>query len=257
MKNYKSAVGYAVLMILLGVLPMLGCVVVDLIDKSLESYFLPVFYLIGGLLCVLFSKRVLKVDTDSCFRKPQPLTFALVVISGIAWSLADVYLANRQTFENNEFIPTFKEIYGMTATAFISPVAEELIFRLGVMTVLLIAAGKSTIKKVVAIVVSCLPWVCIHFPRTSARFVDLVVTGIVISVIYMLSKNLVYSLAFHMSANIMTMLAMPIGKQLLANSHLVYVGITVAAVCLPPAMVMLHRRGKCEAFQPMSSLLTA
>jgi hypothetical protein len=84
-----------------------------------------------------------------------------------------------------------------------------------------------------------------------------VVTGIVISVIYMLSKNLVYSLAFHMSANIMTMLAMPIGKQLLANSWLMYVGITVVAVCLPTALVMLHRRGKCEAFQPMSSLLTA
>lgn len=257
MKNYRTAVGYGILMILLGMLPMTGSVAVHCIAPSMESYFLPVLYLIGGLICVLVSMKLLKIDTGSCFRKPQPMTFALIIISGIAWSLADVFLANRMTFEKNDFIPTFKEIYGMAATAFISPVAEELIFRLCVMTILLIAAGKSVIKKVLAVVISCLPWIGIHFPRTSTRFVDLVITGIVISVIYMLSKNIVYSIAFHMSANIMTVLAMPVGKQLLANSYLMYVGIAIVAVCLPVALVRLHCKGKCESFQKIDANITS
>ncbi|MBR1863511.1 MAG: CPBP family intramembrane metalloprotease [Ruminococcus sp.] len=257
MKNYKSAVGYGILMILIGMLPMVGDVIIGMVNRSLEAYFVPICYLMGGMLCVLADKKLLKLDTGSCFRKPQLLTLALIIIAGLGWSLADVFLANRQTFENNEFVPTFKEIYTMAATVFISPVAEELIFRLSVMTILLIAAGKSGLKKVLAILISCLPWVGIHFPRTAARLADLVIVGIVISLIYMFSKNIVYCLAFHISANIMTVLTVPVAKQLLANSYLMYVGIAIVIICLPAALVRLHRKGKCESFQPMSSLLTA
>ncbi|MBQ8966999.1 CPBP family intramembrane glutamic endopeptidase [Ruminococcus sp.] len=257
MKNFKSAVGYSILMMLLGILPLLGAVCVSMADPSLESYAIPFCYLIGGLICILANKKLLKVDTASSFSKPVPLTFALITIAGLAWSLADVFIANRHTFETGTLDGSFKEIYIMVTTVCINPLAEELIFRLGAMTVLLIAAGKSNKKKAAALIITVLPWIGLHFPRTSARAIDLILVGIIISLIYILSKNVVYCLAFHISANLVTMAAAPFAKTILANGYLMYVGIALVAVCLPLALVKMHSRGKCVSFQPMSSLLKA
>lgn len=245
-------------MLTVGMFPMIFAVIITMFAPQSEAAAVPVCYLSGGLLCAVLGKKMLNLDTGSCFRKPEPAAFALVIIAGLGWSLADIFIANRSAYMNSASAVTgTKELIEMGTTVFICPVAEELIFRLGMMTVLLIGAGKSGFKKFAAAVISCAPWVFIHFPKTAVRAADIIAVGAVISLIYILSKNIVYCIAFHMAANFLTMLAVPFSRYLLAHEFLMIAGILTAAVCLPAALMKMHSRGRCVSFQPMSSIVRA
>lgn len=244
MKNYKTSLGYGLVMVMIGLCPLILGVIVTSIFKSpeLETVIVPVCYLLGGTLCLLFAGKMLKVDIKSHVRKPETATLVLVIIAAIGWALADVFLVNRESLlasEQDSY--SAMDYIGAFIMAFISPTAEELIFRLGALTVMLAGANGSKVKTALSVVFTILPWMLIHFPKTSKRAVDIVLVGIVISLIYIASKNVVYAIAFHMTANCVTALSMFTFRFLLAHNILLYVGIAMFVVAMPVAIVKMCR----------------
>lgn len=126
--------------------------------------------------------------------------------------------------------------------------------RFGVLTLLMIGANRSKVKTACAMAVSILPWMLLHFPKTAPRALDLLLTGIVFCMIYILSKNVIYSIAFHMAANCVTMFAALHAGLFTAHQWLLWLAAAVFAIAVVPMFIMLRRAGKDSAFQPMDTI---
>lgn len=257
MKANKNAAAYGVLMLILGMCPLLISTILSAATGSelAEIISLPLCYLLGGTICLLFATKGLKADTKRYFKRPDCLTLSLAALAGMGWSLADAYISNSKAIHNAVGANiTGTDKYEMLTTIIIAPVAEELIFRFGMLTMFLIAAGKSRSKAALGVVFTTLAWLFPHFPKNYVRMVDIIIVGILISLIYIASKNIFYCIAFHVGANLITMTCCAFAGSFVSHGIFMYIGIAVFAVSAPLMFARLLHQGREVRFQSADTL---
>lgn len=256
MKNFRHAIGYAVIMIMVGMCPIILSVLLTALtgNKSLEIIAMPICYLIGAVLCC-FAAKLLHVETERHIARTQTVTLMLAIAAGAAWALGDLYIVNRAALiSSTEETLAASDYIGALITATVSPAAEELIFRFGVLTLLMIGARRNKVKTAFAMAVSILPWMMLHFPKTAPRAIDIILTGIILCMIYILSKNVFYSIAFHTAANAVTMFAAVNAGVFVSNQWLLCPAVVIFAASVVPMFILLYKTGKDKAFQPMDTI---
>ena len=118
----------------------------------------------------------------------------------------------------------------------------------------MIGARGNKVKTAFAMAVSILPWMMLHFPKNAPRAIDIILTGIILCMIYILSKNVFYSIAFHTAANAVTMFAAVNAGVFVSNQWLLYPAVVIFAVSVVPMFIMLYKARKDKAFQPMDTI---
>jgi len=133
--------------------------------------------------------------------------------------------------------PEATEIGVVLGMVFCGPLMEELFFR----HIWITELRKKTRFKIVAIVtLQTVAWVFLHFPRTFAALLYLVVSGIMFGYIYIYSRSIAYVYIFHGLGNFPTSDYLPV-PFILAHSFYFYWGsFIVTILCF--ALFALHAR---------------
>lgn len=257
MKNYKETFGASILMLIIGICPLLFDVIIRIVTGSptSEQYALPICYLIGGILVCIASKKLINFNIKNHIRKPELKTLFLIITTALCYAAADIYIVNRAALLGNpQTSYSNSEIYTLVTTAFLAPVSEELIFRLGMLSLLIIGACNSKIKYIISAVLITIPWLFIHFPKNHLRIIDIIIVSIIISTIYILTKNIIYCIAFHMTANCLTMLSAVTYGFFFAREYILYIAIAVLAIAMPAMFVYIYKKRNEHDFQPLNTL---
>ena len=256
MKKFQSNVLAAFILFVIGLAPMVLDVLSEgIFGKSAETYILPICYIMGGFLCVTFSSKVLKADIKKHIRKTDKFTAFLLIMTAFGYSLANAYIANRAIIEKAvDTKLTFEDHYTTVTSILFAPVSEELIFRLGMLLVLLIGAGKSVPKTVFSFAFSILLWMSLHFPKNAMRAVDIIIVGIMLSFIFVLSKNVISGIIFHIAANTMTFTSLYCAKLLVGKEVVKYAAAVVFLVFGTALFIRLYKKRSESEFQPPETL---
>lgn len=199
MKSYLKQFGYAILMLILGLCPMgLGAVFVGISGEKYASLIMDLSLFAGALLCILVMKKQFNIDAKEVFKKPQPDSLLLVVAISLIYSVITALTEYRAVLSEPS-----GEMYSLAdwiGAGFLAPVAEELIFRFSMLSLLLMSGGRG--KKTASFVVVSAIWAVIHFSGELPRFIDIFTVGIIFSLIFNKTNNILYCMIFHSIANI-------------------------------------------------------
>ena len=139
MKDYKTTIGASLLMLMIGLCPLIFTVIARVVTGSptAEVYGLPVSYMIGGIFACIAAKKIFNVNVGDHIRKPELKIMLLIIAAAVCYSVADIYIVNRASLLGNaQDSYSASEIYTLLTTAFMAPISEELIFRLGMLSAL-------------------------------------------------------------------------------------------------------------------------
>ena len=170
MNKYSTSIGTAILMMMVGMSPIILSVIVTLASQNsdLETYTMPVAYLIGGLLCIFVANKGLNIQFRDYVHKPDIRLLILVIASAIFYEIFMTYTVYRETLAETTVLTT-DDIFPIADLVFIAPLSEELIFRFAMLTILLIAPGNSRMKLSFSIGFVSILWVLPHFSGFTMR----------------------------------------------------------------------------------------
>jgi len=251
MNKYRTASGTSIIMMIVGMSPIIFSVIIRVVseNENIETYTVPVSWFLGGLLCVLVADKGLNIKFRNYFHKPDSKLLILVILSAFFYEIFIQYAVYGETSEETSAMLTKSDIFPVTELIFIAPVSEELVFRFAMLTVLIISSGTNKLKLSFSIVFTSLLWVLPHFSGLSLRSIDIAITGIIIGAIYLLSKNLLYCITFHASANFVVALCTMFGRFFYERGYLMYIGLFMSILFLSIMFAMLYKNKNLYSFQ--------
>ena len=249
MKSYKKALGNAVIMWIIGVFPIFFSVIYSIIDEdeNHNSIAMAISLFLGGLLAALVMSKERKVHLKDYAARPKADIFLLVVLTAFFYALCIMFIVYKNML-SGEPDGGVAEVVSLVLASTIVPIGEELIFRFAMLTILLIASNDSAVKRAVSIVLVSAAWMIMHFPPSLARAADIITVGIIIGFIYLISGNIIYSIAFHIIANASVYTLACFYKQIYEREYLFYVGMVLFAACGVVLLVRLSRISNGKAF---------
>lgn len=199
MKSYLKQFTYAVLMLIVGFCPMgLGMVFLVIIGEKYNNLITGLSIFVGALLCVFVMKKQFYIGAKEAFKMPEPSSLILTVAMALTYNVITALTEYREALSEPS-----DEVYSVAdwiCTAVLAPVSEEIIFRFSMLTLLLVSAGRG--RKIASFVIVSVMWAVIHFAGTLPRFIDIFIVGIILSIIFTKSGNIIYCMVFHSVANI-------------------------------------------------------
>ena len=248
MKNYKSAIGNAIIMWIVGIcpiiLPVIYYVICYVIDK--EEIFLDIGMTIatflGGLLVIFVMKKEYHVDIKEYLRKPDSKILLLVIMVSIFYVITGMYTLNRELLTGEADLDVIS-LVGFVLASSIVPIGEELTFRFGMLTLLLIMAKNSRFKAVFSIVLISILWMIMHCSTYVPRIFDIIIVGIIIGFIYLKTKNIIYCFVFHIVANGITYIFGAFYPWFLEREYILYISLPLFLIS---AVALIYRLGKTD-----------
>ena len=248
MKNYKKAIGNAIIMWIVGVspviLPVIYCVICYIMcwDDRYQDILSSVSVAVGGILAIYVMKKEYNVDIKEYLRKPDLKILMLVIVIAIFYTLVVMYVVYKSTLNGEPEIDTLtmvQLILGSTA----NPFGEELTFRFGMLTLLFIAAKDSRFKTIFSIIIVSLAWMVVHFSGYIPRCLDITFVGIMLSLIYMKSKNIIYCIVLHVVLNAVTFVFVAFYPWFLEREYILYISLPLLLIS---AVALIYRLGKTD-----------
>lgn len=239
MKNYLKQFKYALVMFLVGLCPMgLGVVFVVILGEKYSSFIMGLSMFVGALLCIFVMKKQFNINAKDVFKMPKPDELLLVIAMSVIYTVITALTEYRSVLSEPS-----NERYSLTdwiGSAFLAPVSEEIIFRFSMLTLLLISAGRG--KKIVSFILVSAIWAVVHFIGTLPRFIDIVVMGIILSVVFCKSGNIVYCMVLHSVANISIYIISCNSTFLVNKTWILYISIPLFLVCMGILVYILDKR---------------
>ncbi|MEE5994049.1 MAG: CPBP family intramembrane glutamic endopeptidase [Oscillospiraceae bacterium] len=255
MNKYSTSIGTAILMMMVGMSPIILSVIVTLASQNsdLETYTMPVAYLIGGLLCIFVANKGLNIQFRDYVHKPDIRLLILVIASAIFYEIFMTYTVYRETLAETTVLTT-DDIFPIADLVFIAPLSEELIFRFAMLTILLIAPGNSRMKLSFSIGFVSILWVLPHFSGFTMRSMDIAFAGMIIGIIYWFSKNLLYCIVFHATTNFITVITVIFSEFFYQRAYLFYVSLGMWLLWIPTLFIVLYCNRNQYSFQPLETI---
>lgn len=222
--NFKKAIGSAAIMWIVGVSPTILSVIYYIIDANgkFADIVAAVSLFLGGLLCVFVMKKEYHADIKEYLNKPDAKILLLVISTSLFYVVTAMYTLYRPMLVGEPSADTI-EIVTLVLASTIAPVGEELIFRFGMLTLLLIASKGNNIKTIFSIVIVSFVWMVMHFSDYIPRILDLIIVGIIIGFLYLKSRNILYCIVFHIIANVCTYSFAVVYKWLFQREYILYI----------------------------------
>ena len=199
MKNYLKQFTSAFDMLIIGLCPMgLGMVFAGIIGAEHIIFITDLSIFIGAFLCIMVMKTQFHINAKDVFKIPELKVSLLVTAMAVTYTIITALTEYREVLSEPS-----DEVYTLTdwiGSGILAPVAEEIIFRFSMLSLLLTCSGQ--VKKIVSSVSVSLIWAVIHFSGSLPRFIDIFIVGIILSIIFTQSGNIIYCMIFHSIANI-------------------------------------------------------
>lgn len=239
MKNYLKQFGYAFVMLIVGLCPMgLGVVFAGIFGEKYSSFIMDLSIFVGAILCILVMKKQFNVNAKEVLKKPKIDEMFLVVAMSLIYTVITALTEYRSVLSEPS-----DERYNITdwiGSAVLAPVSEEIIFRFSMLTLLLMSAGRG--KKIISFILVSTIWAVIHFGGTLPRFIDIFVVGIILSVIFCKSGNIIYCMTFHSVANIAIYIVSRNSTFFVNKIWLLYISIPLFLVCTGVLVYLSDKR---------------
>ncbi|MBD5159699.1 MAG: CPBP family intramembrane metalloprotease [Ruminococcus sp.] len=199
MKSYLKQFTSAFVMMIIGLCPMgLGMVFAGITGEKYVTFITDLSIFIGAVLCIPVMKTQFYINAKDVFKKPAPDALLLVIAMAVTYTFITALTEYREVLsEPSDDIYTLSDWVG---SGILAPVSEEIIFRFSMLSLLLVCSGRG--KKIVSFVLVSLIWSVIHFSGSLPRFIDIFIVGIILSIIFTESGNIIYCMIFHSIANI-------------------------------------------------------
>ncbi|MDE6502369.1 MAG: CPBP family intramembrane metalloprotease [Ruminococcus sp.] len=239
MKNYLKQFSYAFVMLLVGLCPMgLGMVFIGITGEKYSVFIMDLSVFVGGLLCVPVMKTQFNINVKDVFKMPKSDELLLVISMAVIYTVITALTEYREVLsEPSDEIYTLTDWIGSGVLALVS---EEIIFRFSMLTLLLMSAGHC--KKIISFIVVSAIWAIIHFGGTLPRFIDIFIVGIILSIIFTKSDNIIYCIIFHSIANIAIYIISINAKFFADKIWLLYISIPLFIVCMGTLIYIIDKR---------------
>lgn len=168
-------------------------------NKICYSLFQDLALLIGAIVTIIVINKEYKINIKSYIYKPDTSVLLNVILLAFFSSICTFYIMYRNEMGTGEV--SFVRLIETFSGAIFPPIAEELVFRFGMLTILLTISNNSWVKKIVAAVFVTGIWGLIHFPDNIARVINLFIVGMILTIIYMTFSNIIYCIIFHAISN--------------------------------------------------------
>lgn len=225
MKNYKSALGNIIVMWIVGLSPVIfPSLYFVFSDGKYLNIGMAIAMLLGGFLSIYVMKKEYHVNIKNYLRKPDTKTSLLVMATAVFYVITVMYVVYMPLMEGETEIDALK-VVELTFFSIASPIGEELVFRFSMLTLLLIAAQNSRIKTVFSIVLVSVLWMMIHFSGNSLRSIDIIIVGMMLGFIFLKSKNIIYCIMFHITANVITYSVAVFNQWFLEREYILFISV--------------------------------
>ena len=204
MKEYLKAIKASFVIFIVGTAPVLIPTIFELSElfKS-KTYYIDLIrnfsVIIGGIFVIFLMKKEYKIDIKKYIYKPKVDILVILIFLSTFYEICHFYLNYRNDMEEHKY--KVQEIIGVYSNAIGAPIAEELIYRFGILTILLVASKKSRIKKAISLLFASIVFTLIHFPDTKSRLIELIVWAMIVSLIFIVFENIIYCMVYHMMSN--------------------------------------------------------
>ena len=257
MQKLKSSFGYAIVLWIVGVFPIIFDVLFRSLlnaDSSLNSYediLIAVCTFIGGLLCLYVADIECDVKIKEHNWKINLKSLFLTVLFAVAYVTSTFGTLRRDDLNSlyglNERVPW--QIF--IAAALITPWGEELIYRYSIFSVLR-GKEKRLGKTICAVIISSFMFTVMHFNGGLLRIAELLLFGAVSAIIFHLTDNILYSIVFHGVANFVSYSICDIFQTVHFHNIILVFSIPLAVLCF--ALLISDFTGKKKLFNKDSCL---
>ncbi|MCM1507591.1 MAG: CPBP family intramembrane metalloprotease [Ruminococcus flavefaciens] len=239
MKSYLKQLSRAFVMLIAGLCPMgLGMVFIGIFGEKYATLIMDLSLFVGAVLCALVMKKEFDTRVKEFFKMPKPDELLLVVAMSLVYTVITALTEYREVLSEPS-----DEIYSIAdwaGTAVLAPVSEEIIFRFSMLTLLLVSAGRG--KKIFSFGIVSAVWAVVHFGGTLPRFIDIFIVGIILSIIFTESGNIIYCMVFHSIANISIYIVSRNSLFLVNKIWLLYVSIPLFVALMGMLVYIFNKR---------------
>ena len=238
MGNFKYLCGSYILILVVGVSSYIIPVMFSMIsyctqkeeNSNIASILASIALLIAGSLCVFVVKNQYGVKISENTQRVSVKIILLTIITAMFYVISSIFIIYKPTLnEDAELSPIIILLLVLAST--IAPIGEELIYRFAMLTTMIkIADGRKTITALSMILVT-LTWTIMHFSGSLLRNIDIIFMGVILTIIYVLSKNIILSILFHCAANAFTYLLAANYKALFKIEFMPFFSIPAFIIC--------------------------
>lgn len=238
MRNFKYLCGSYILILVVGVssyiIPVMYSMVTYCTQKeensNIAGILASIALLIAGSLCVFVVKNQYGVKISENIQRVSVKIILLTIITAMFYVISSIFIIYKPTLnEDAELSPIIILLLVLAST--IAPIGEELIYRFAMLTTMIkIADGRKTITAASMILVT-LTWTIMHFSGSLLRNIDIIFMGVILTIIYVLSKNIILSILFHCAANAFTYLLAANYKALFKIEFMPFFSIPAFIIC--------------------------
>lgn len=191
----------SIIIVILFALPIFTLAIIfDILKVSSVDILLDLTMIVSAVLVLLYLKHQdISFKNVVPFRKPDIKLLGIIVILRICWSMFGQQLAYA-TLPYSPSEEATMDILSALSAIFLSPITEEITFRYGIINI-----GKKYQKTALAIILSVVLFVIVHFPN-SPTAVNMTGSAFLYALVYYKTGNIIYSITAHSANNFFSVL---------------------------------------------------
>lgn len=223
--------GNAIVLWIIGLFPMIFLVIVTALEfpKYMINIMSGLSSLMGGLLCLFVSNKEFDVRISEHNWKLNLLNLFILIVMAFFYNISIMSTLKKDAlidiYGENNSIPISMFIAGI----FIGPIGEELIYRYGIFSVLK-GKNKNFFRIAAALLISSTMFMLIHFEFGFFRILDLIIFGFLAGIIFLTTKNIIYSILFHCISNAVSYGSLIFFQKFKFNEKIIFISIPLTII---------------------------
>lgn len=202
----------------------------------------------GGFLCSYCVNKKYGISMKNHFKLPSLKIVFLIIFTSMAYMASTFLLVYGKMIDETDYVELTPLVFIEIISACIfAPLSEELIFRYAMLTSIEKSVERRKAPMIVAVFLVNATWTAIHFSEHISRNIDIMVTGIIITTIYFLSRNIICCMIYHGVCNLFAVIFATYYEYLENNRFILYFTILlffIFFICLCFTLKKIQRKGE-------------
>ncbi len=236
-------IGNAVVLWIIGLFPMIFLVIITAL--AFPEYIINIMSglssLMGGLLCLFVSNKEFDVRISEHNWKLNLLDLFILIVMAFFYNISIISTLKKDALidiygENNSI-----SVSMFIAGVFIGPIGEELIYRYGIFSVLK-GKNKNFFRIAAALLISSAMFTLLHFEFGFLRILDLIIFGFLTGIIFLATKNIIYSILFHCISNAVSYGSLIFFQKFKFNEKIIFISIPLTVIFMILFFIRVKKR---------------
>ena len=224
-KSYIKMLGLSLVIFLVGISGMIfsSLFLGGIKLKMLQEFIISLALLLGGILVVyVVNKKSGSRFKDFSTKVKIDITIIVILLAVFESYLSLFLFFGDRIGEKPDKLGFISLVLQVIDSIIIFPIAEELIFRYGMLT-LLFKIDDSKLKVIISVIFTSFLWTLMHCPNDWSRVGQLMISGSILGYIYYKCKNILYCIIYHVVTNVSLYYAAYRMRIILGKKYLLYI----------------------------------